>query len=351
MGAKSAVESVLFLRHPEGQWLVGWGQMDRMVTEPLDHPAFFLPDFFSQDPKPWWRPEHFAELSTAEILQRWPEISQVDMALTSVWNWQDPEQVHFAKEFTDLLTRIEQGELRKAVPMVMSQALRLPTAQEKFQWWARAMAAPPSWMAYGGWWGEEGLIGLTPEILFYSSDGWIKTMALAGTAPEPGPSLFSSEKDQREHQWVVDDIGQQLSFFGIVQKTDTQEWKLGRLKHLRTDLAVEAQTDFMTLVKLLHPTPALGVAPRAAGLGFLAESVFAKKRRRFGAPFGVNIPGRLALCGVAIRGLQWHEGKTWLSSGCGVVAGSQLEKEWQELKLKRAVVAEQFGVLNSRVPS
>lgn len=342
MGAESGAESVFFLRHLDGPWLVGWGAMTRSVAAPADRPAFYLPDFFGHDPMPWWTPEHFAQLSKHELLQKWPALStsKSDQA----WQWQDPDQKTFQDEIEDLLQLIKTGQLRKAVPMVMSRSPRLPTEAEKFDWWSRTLDVPTRWLAYGGWSGQEGLIGLSPEILFNSSPGWTETMALAGTAANPGPSLLQSEKDQREHQLVIDDIKQQLGKLGKVKNTPTREWELGRLKHLRTDIAISESFDFMQLVKLLHPTPALGVSPREAGLSFLEKSVFAKSRRRFGAPFGVNIPNELALCCVAIRGLQWHEGQTWLSSGCGVVAGSQPEKEWQELKLKRAVVAEQFNV-------
>lgn len=349
MGAKSVADSLLFLRHPDGQWLVGWGEMYRAAQAPSDRPAFFLPDFFGDDPNPWWIPELFQEFTRNDLLKKWPPLassapSEPGDRTPRGWQWQDPAQALFNAEIGELLETIARGGLRKAVPIVMSEAARLPSESDKFAWWAHTLHVPSRWIAYGGWWADEGLIGLSPEILFNSAPGWTETMALAGTAPNPGPSLFESEKDQREHQLVVDDIAQQLSELGEVKKTPTREWLLGRLKHLRTDMAIADDFEFMRLVRLLHPTPALGVSPREAGLGFLRKSAFAKTRRRFGAPFGVNVPNQLALCCVAIRGLQWHEDKTWLSSGCGVVAGSNPEKEWQELKLKRAVVAEQFAV-------
>ncbi len=169
-------------------------------------------------------------------------------------------------------------------------------------------------------------------------------MALAGTAPNPGPDLLKSQKDLAEHEWVAQDIREQLSRYGEVKSTPTQEWPLGGLKHLRTDFALSEQIPFMDLVTCLHPTPALGVSPRSVGLELLRESAWAKPRRRFGAPFGVHWPKEFDFACVAIRNLQWHEGATWLGSGCGVVEQSHCEAEWRELELKRSIVRKQFGV-------
>ncbi|MGE0764433.1 MAG: chorismate-binding protein [Bdellovibrionales bacterium] len=317
--------------------------MARLSMAPVDRPAFFAPDFFGQDPTPWWAPTEFTSFSSAQLKQHWPELAGSSVK-GSDWVWQEPEPQIFNQEIKEILNAITSGQLRKAVPIVMSPSDRLPSLEEKMKWWAQTFLVPSRWIAYGGWWQDEGLMGLSPEILFSTQTGWTETMALAGTAPNPGPPLLESEKDLHEHQLVVQDITRQLSQLGEVKSTPTREWALGKLKHLRTDLSVEAGADFMQLVRLLHPTAALGVAPRQAGLGILQKSAYASKRRRFGAPFGVSLPGEMGLCCVAIRGLQWHEGKTWLSSGCGVVAGSDPAREWQELNLKRSVVAEQFGL-------
>lgn len=343
MNAASVPESVLFLRHPDGEWLVGWGAMERLSQPPADRMAFYLPDFFTIDPAPWWVPEFAERMDRGSLESRFPGLLGAN-SVVQPRTWRGPDERLFTEEFSSLIGAIEKGELTKAVPFAMMSCEGTPDLQERARLWSRTLPVATRWMAYGGWWHGEGLIGLSPEILFYSQPGWTETMALAGTAAENTASLLESEKDQREHQIVVEDIRRQLETFGPVKATPTREWKLGRLNHLRTDLAIEKEVPFMDLVRALHPTPALGVAPREKGLDVLRELPSAGQRRRFGAPFGVNLPGELALCCVAIRGLQWHDGYTWLASGCGLVAGSQLEREWQELALKRRVVQEQFGL-------
>ena len=43
---------------------------------------------------------------------------------------------------------------------------------------------------------------------------------------------------------------------------------------------------------------------------------------------------------VAIRNIQWDVDKTLLGSGCGIVSESKIEREWNELTLKRKAVKE-----------
>lgn len=343
MGAPSGLETLLFIRHLDGDWFVGWGGVTRQAAPPLDRPAFYLPDFFLTDPEPWWVPKEFHRMSTPELLMTWPALKKEAPKLG--WKWTEPDENYFYHEIQALLDKIHKGDLKKAVPIALACSSRVPTDEEKFALWQKTLNIPPRWIAYGGWWNGEGLIGLSPEFLFFAEPGWIESMALAGTAPHPGPSMLEDEKTMLEHKVVVDDLVDQLTQFGKVRTVPTREWVIGSIKHLRTDLAVAGNAAFMDLVMSMHPTPALGGFPRSQGHEWLTHSHFAKERRRFGAPFGVHVPGQLSLCAVAIRNIQWDHGQTWQASGCGVVEGSVPQKEWQELALKRRVVREQFGLI------
>ena len=66
-------------------------------------------------------------------------------------------------------------------------------------------------------------------------------------------------------------------------------------------------------------------------------------RGAFGAPFGIRLAGDTGdvdRCVVAIRCIQWADDRVRLATGGGVVAGSRLEAEWQELAHKRNAVRE-----------
>jgi menaquinone-specific isochorismate synthase len=58
--------------------------------------------------------------------------------------------------------------------------------------------------------------------------------------------------------------------------------------------------------------------------------------------FHFNSEKSLAL--VAIRNLLWDETGSRIGTGCGIVASSQMEKEWQELASKRDFVYDLLGI-------
>ena len=90
----------------------------------------------------------------------------------------------------------------------------------------------------------------------------------------------------------------------------------------------------------MHPTPALGAFPRRPGMEWLKEYQQKIDRRRFGAPVGYAIEDAQAKCYVAIRNVQWTKNQMLLAAGCGIVATSQYDAEWAEIKLKLQAIKE-----------
>jgi menaquinone-specific isochorismate synthase len=93
----------------------------------------------------------------------------------------------------------------------------------------------------------------------------------------------------------------------------------------------------------LHPTPAVGVAPRAAWREWVPR-LDHEDRGTFAAPFGLLLPDGTSRCLVAIRGVQWNRHATRCGAGCGLVAGSDLSRETAELRLKLAATRGNLGL-------
>lgn len=181
-------------------------------------------------------------------------------------------------------------------------------------------------------------------------------MALAGTratSEEKAHSLLTDSKERFEHELVARGLREKLQALGELEISGPRVWDIGRLSHLRSDVRLNIANDsvrpdrlFSEMVALLHPTPALGVAPVSVDwrrcLKSLDEPV---ERGRFGAPFGLVDPEGRTQALVAIRNVQWNEqGSVLIGSGCGVVKGSHVEQEWQEMELKRRSVRELLGL-------
>jgi len=331
---------LMFLRHTDGVWSVGIGPFEWRAKAPEDQSAFFVPDFLLNEPKPWAVPKSFEQLSDRQFKSLWPTAEGVTLQR----EWREPEYEDFQKRLGDMHRIMQESELRKVVPVVFAEAQGGPDAHEKMGLLQKCIAAHHGVIAYGGWWSDQGIVGLTPEILFTISPGFVETMALAGTDSAEGASLLKDPKQMQEHRFVVEDIQMQLRELGTVKQTPVREWKVGLVKHLRTDMAVEAETGFEDLVERLHPTPALGGYPRKEAWTWLQKQPEARIRARFGAPFGVRTPDGKGFCVVAIRNLQWRGVHLLLGSGCGVLRQSEAESEWRELLLKRASVRRQLGI-------
>ena len=156
--------------------------------------------------------------------------------------------------------------------------------------------------------------------------------------------MLKSPKLLREHELVVEMLRERLAPLGELQMEPRGLLALGTMTHLCTRIQVmldhPAQPGISdALIRLLHPTPALGIAPRTMETLELLQGYRQQLGvpKMFGAPFGIHWPqGMLML--VAIRGIFWENGEVKLPAGVGLVVGSQLELEWAELELKRSWV-------------
>jgi len=192
--------------------------------------------------------------------------------------------------------------------------------------------------------GEEGFLGATPEVLFSLADGKFRTMALAGTGrAEESVVVSVDEKEIREHEFVAQTLIAKLSDLGMVRRQEREILDLGKLVHFQTMIDVEPyrKEEVDSLIRRLHPTPALGPLPRTSE----TLAMLHNWRQRldcpvsFGAPFGLWREGEFEAL-VAIRMVAWKGDEFQLPSGCGVIQESRLVNEWRELRLKRDALRE-----------
>lgn len=350
-GITNFLESGALLRH-KNRWIVIEGPFEPQLHPDSVEISVFCPDFYDLGAPALWRGHKQHTLHVGELQQ----LCESFLAQTAdlqgsleKGSWQEPAQKDFVEALTQIQARITRGEIQKAVPVVFTRAQQKTGARERAKMLLKLLSAPDSLYVYGFWNSEGGLLGATPEVLFDYSSGLLKTMALAGTCPKSEraerDSLLQDEKEMQEHRLVVEDLTQMLSSWGEVQAQGPYILELPALYHLKTDLEVHCPSmpDFVELSRKLHPTPALGVAPRSAGYHWMLALPGQQGRGRFGAPLGF-FSSEEALCLVAIRNLQWNKDSAMIGSGCGIVAASELEREWRELYQKRLSVKKILGL-------
>jgi menaquinone-specific isochorismate synthase len=190
-------------------------------------------------------------------------------------------------------------------------------------------------------------LGASPERLYRRDDRLLRTEAIAGTRPRyadpgrdraAGEALLQDEKDRREHQYVVDGIGEALD--AVVEDwgrdPKPELLKLTHAQHLVTRFRGVLRDDVTDgdLLRALHPTPAVGGYPRRPAVAEI-PGFEQFDRGYFAAPVGW-VEREAAQFAVGIRSGLIEAGNLHLYSGAGLVAGSDCAEEWEEIENKIA---------------
>jgi len=341
--SRNRVEEFAMLSIGGGRFVCGTGPFEAYETPPEGKIAFYTNDFSLSDDKPWKVPAH-AEISSlpAELFA----LGDVEV----VPDWVAPESVDWESVFTEVSGRIAADEINKAVPVVTEMA-DFPRAMDLGAAVIARLLAQPArehvW-GFGFCHQESGFAGLTPERLFTVEGRTLKTMALAGTASPGDEAAFEVDpKEREEHSLVVDALQRRLADFGDVRTGERVVLDLGGMIHFLTPIEVELDRDVDEgeIVRVLHPTPAIGVQPRDRDTLEWLSGVRSGQGtpEQFGAPFGVKWDGGVHMV-VAIRCVLWEDDRLLLPSGCGIVGASDCDAEWRELALKRRWVKGALGL-------
>jgi len=334
------LESGAIFGAPDKDYLfIGYGAFKEQASALGENNFLYKTDFNSKTDKPYIIYENFEKIKRSDFLKKFKTIS-LDRA------WEPPKK----QLFSDYFHKIKNSKkYQKMVPVVYEKSCGAMTRDELSTLLYNLSSISNEYI-YGCWHGNQGVLGASPELLFSIEGNVIKTMALAGTASlkSPDGSLLKDSKELKEHQYVIDDVCNQLNKISKkVILSKTAEVKLKVIKHLKTEIKADAleNVSLKELVSLLHPTPALGVFPRSKNwrkdLESVRESIGVDG---YGAPLGFFNDDKLEAI-VAIRSIQWKSEALYIGSGCGVVAESMLDNEWNELELKRSAVKEKFGYL------
>lgn len=188
--------------------------------------------------------------------------------------------------------------------------------------------------------------GASPERLVKVDDGKAYSSCVAGsikrgkTAEEDelfGQSLLNDAKNLKEHQYVVDMIKDifERNCTSINMPKRPQLLKIRDIQHLYTPVEgiLSKEATILQLVKDLHPTPALGGAPKEKALTIIREYE-TMNRGFYASPIGwidANLNGEFA---VAIRSAALFDDTAYLYAGGGIVADSKAQSEYEETLVK-----------------
>jgi isochorismate synthase len=199
--------------------------------------------------------------------------------------------------------------------------------------------------------GSATFLGATPEQLVRKRGFDLWTEAVAGSVSAGDATsakrLLESDKDIREHEFVVSEILRLLSPL-TSELSPAPEREVHRLRtvlHLRTPITgkLREPSHVLELVCRLHPTPAVGGVPTGAAIDFITRHE-PDRRGWYSGPFGwfdQSGDGRFVValrCGV-VAGRHAE-----LYAGAGVVADSNAPSEFAETRWKLAALLGALGV-------
>ena len=246
--------------------------------------------------------------------------------------------------------RIDKVVLARRVGLRSPVELDVPNALR------RLAASAPESTIYAFRRGGRTFLGATPERLVSTEGRTFRTVAVAGTirrgadAAEDealGRALLASEKDREEHAIVVAAIRDLLR-----PVADTLEvaprpgvMTLRFVQHLVTEISgtVPDAHGLLALGERLHPTPAVGGEPRDVALAMIQEHE-GFDRGWYASPIGwlgADGDGELWValrCGIVDRT------RATLFAGCGIVADSDPDLEWEESRIKLRAVISALGI-------
>ena len=258
--------------------------------------------------------------------------------------WQQSDINSWKKSVEKAVFEIQNGELDKVVLAREIVATSDSQIDPRYLLKNLAKEYPGTWV-----YANNGLVGATPELLIRLNNSMVVSRVLAGTISKTGDdqkdlalaaSLARSSKDLEEHEYAVKSVAQALAPFCNSTNVPDAPFvlHLSNVMHLATDVTGAIKEshkviDIFAILEKLHPSAAVCGTPtgKAAELIKRLEGI---DRSRYAGPIGwVDAKGD-GEQGLALRcGL--IEGNTLRAfAGCGIVAGSDAEREVTESQAK-----------------
>lgn len=245
---------------------------------------------------------------------------------------------------------------------VLSDRFRFPVKEDSFLIYRILRMINPSPYLYYLQFGDETLLGASPEMLIRTQGNQVETCPIAGTRPRGKTEeedlklerdLNASVKERAEHLMLVDlgrnDIGRVSKAGSVKVKSFMQVERYSHVMHLVSRVSGTLKKD-VTAWKALgacFPAGTLSGAPKIKAMQIISTLEGSQRGPYGGAIICQDFGGDLNTC-ITIRSLYVRDGLGYAQAGAGVVADSQAEKEYEEVLNKaraiRVAVAAARGV-------
>ncbi|MGB9836564.1 MAG: anthranilate synthase component I [Candidatus Saccharicenans sp.] len=192
------------------------------------------------------------------------------------------------------------------------------------------------------------LIGSSPESHLKVTDGWAKLKPIAGTRKRGSSEeeeralekeLLTDPKEQAEHVMLVDlarnDLGK-ICLPGTVKVSEFMSVeKFSHVMHLvsRVEGKLRPELSFYDLLQATFPAGTVSGAPKLRAMEIIRELEPVSRGPYAGVVGYLSFNQQMDFC-IGIRMVVYQKGHYYLQAGAGIVAESDEENEYQEIRNK-----------------
>ncbi len=328
--------------------------LPKLLLSVIDGKCFFTFNVLGVNPKE----EHLEELEALKdkVLQDINVVNVDTNQKNCVKSEVDPKR--WMNSVEDVTNEIKNGKLEK---VVLAREIKLHFGEEiqNEEVLMNLTEQQPMSYLFAFENNDTCFIGASPERLVKKRENQIKSTCLAGSIArgrtlkedsELGKQLLTDQKNLIEHDVVVSMIKEAMleSCESIVSAEEPQLFKMRDIQHLYTPIQGKAKdgVTLFSMVKKLHPTPALGGFPSEKALEKIRE-VELLERGWYASPIGWIDGQDNGEFAVAIRSGLLYGRVASLFAGCGIVAESQPESEYNETNIKfKPMLSALGGLIN-----
>lgn len=271
----------------------------------------------------------------------------------------DTEKTLFYDQVRSVLGHIRAGDTFQTV---ISAPFSSPCPGDPFRVYQEVRRLNPSPYLYYLDFGDEAVIGSSPEMLVKVEGRTVSTVPIAGTRPR-GPDapsderlaqeLLADEKERAEHLMLVDlarnDIGR-VSCHGSVQVSSFMEVeKFSHVQHLtsRVHGRLRDDCDRFDAFAACFPAGTVTGAPKLRAMQIIADLEKRPRGLYAGAVGYIGLDDRLEFA-IAIRTMTVRDGTARFQAGAGIVADSDPVRELEETCSKAQVLGKAIGRAGGR---
>lgn len=252
---------------------------------------------------------------------------------------------------------IKAGDIFQVVP---SQRFAIHTNVSPIEIYRSLRVVNPSPFMFFVRTGDAELIGCSPEIMCRVQDGRVTVRPLAGTRrrgkdekedKQLQAELLADPKERAEHVMLVDlgrnDVGR-VAKFGTVELTEVMVVeRYSHVMHISSEVQGQMREglDCFDALKACLPAGTVSGAPKVRAMQIIDE-IEPHRRGPYGGAVGyIDYRGNMDTC-IALRTMVVKDGIVHVQAGCGVVADSDPEAEYEETvnKAKALITAIEMTV-------